>query len=633
MSTIDQHHGYAQAVQAIRAHTPPRTTELDKLERYVAGTQYHGMPDWLTAKDKPLIERGPNVVDPIVRKAIASYLDLMLGAGRWPAITSGAEEDDEPFDPRLKLSDDDSKALDQALRAVESQTKLQTAACDALEAAMSCGTVLTLASVRKGRLTLENLPAKHAEPKWSKADPDKLDAVEIRYPFLERYYDKQERKWAVRAMLYRRVIDEQQDTTYRPQPAPTDGDEPKAWSADPAQTIEHGFGFCPVIWYRFDRRCPKAGETDGRAIHAQLLGKIDALCRACSQHNRAGLYAGDPSLVEIGVDTKHVAAPTGQLARPVAEFDHVTKDGQKQTQTWNLRGGAPQVGCKSGVGVTRRYPPNDGKVEVKLMTLPADALDSLAKDRDDLRSQIAEALCWVRADMSTMTGPRGGGINFNTVSGVALRWLFRKQTARCDSYRDDFGDGWLLPVVGLLLRIVRHYAGRDGLYLAGAAEIGALVGRFLLPVTLPGGEQAQEWFAPQLRLDWGEYFADTAEDCERIAKQAREDYGAGLITLRSAVERIAEQYGIENLDEYLDTLKKEKDERAEGLHKAIDALQNGQAQEGPGGMGAGAQAQPGADGAAGSPAKPGTARGAASRNQRGNGARRGIPAQGRAASA
>ena len=57
-----------------------------------------------------------------------------------------------------------------------------------------------------------------------------------------------------------------------------------------------------------------------------------------------------------------------------------------------------------------------------------------------------------------------------------------------------------------------------------------------------------------------------------MSTQARDDKDAGLITLRTAVERIARFYGIEDIDTYLETLKGEQQERVGSLHSAMAAL-------------------------------------------------------------
>lgn len=561
--------GYDVAEQALRANLSPRHRWLDRLERYVAGTQYEGRKHWLDDSEGPdgavpLLERAPHVVDPLPREAIQSYVDFIAGDAHWPAVTAAPEEDESSAENTSGLDEQASLALDAGLRGIAEQAKLQQRGQVALERALSAGAVATICGVRAGRLHIEHRRSKFCETTFDRATGD-LQAVEIRYPYFERFFDRAAGRSAVRTMLYRRRIDAEEDITFKPIVADRNGDEPKGWTVDKEQTIRHGFGFCPVVWW--ENGDDEQGR-DGRAIHAEQLDELDALNRACSQHNRAGLYAGDPQFAEYGVELDHNPAPGGRAARLITTDD---EGPDHPNRRWRLAGTGNAGVRRKGPGVMWRYP--DPNSSVELLSLPGDALDSVAKDRDDLRQTIADALGYV--DLNHGARNKTGGINFANLSGEAIAWMYRKQTGRCDGLRKSFADGWLLPVLNCLLRIALHYQRRPelgALYLDGLGATAALAESFERDVQGADGATIKRWFGPALRVKWPPYFPPSASDQKVAADQVRADYDAKLITRRTAVEKLAPFYGIENVDAYMEALETEADERENVEHQLVKAL-------------------------------------------------------------
>jgi hypothetical protein len=600
-----------EAQKAVRANLSPRYVRLSRLEDYCAGTQYAGMQHWIwPERDVPLAERGPHVVEPISSNAISSYQDLLLGEGRWPTIKVQSAEDDSPkgnakpapdvWDDSLAMAEDEREETEEFLDGMTEHARALSAAHEALGAAMSCGTVVTTIGAKLGKLVLENLAAKWCTPTWNALDPDQLDELDIRYPYTITEYDAAEKKWKRKAKLYRRTITATTDTVYEPADAKDDGAEP-TWHAKAIGkgSVQHGYGFVPAHWYAFDRKLMPESERDGHAIHADLLDEIDALNRACSQHNRAALYCGDPQFVETGVAAGHNPTAMGRPARGLAPYPIESQDVKAANEQWGM-GGVEAGGDrrKKGPGVVWRYDSKDVKVEV--LTLPKEALEAIAMDRDDLREMIADALGWVR---DREPGKAGGGLRFTGLSGEALKWMMQKQLSRCDRYRVDFGDGWILPIVRLALRIVMHHATQasGALYLAGAKSMGKTLARFVREVDNGDGTRTARWFDPPLLLDWPAYFPPTDADKSTVAKEARDDKQAGLVTLKTAVTRIEPFYQdipASNIDEYIDELADEAEEKAKQFRAALGDM-GGQDDDGGGAQRGGGKSNAGPDGAAG----------------------------------
>lgn len=141
------------------------------------------------------------------------------------------------------------------------------------------------------------------DPRWCSplfADPEtkELDALEIRYPYVDSVRDGKTGKWRPELFWYRRVIDRQTDTVWGRVPV-GDGSEP-AWAGWRHREVFHGLGEVPVEWVQ---NIPLDGDADGDPdAHGafDLFHAVDALV---AQANRGILSNSDPT-VHVGTDRK-----------------------------------------------------------------------------------------------------------------------------------------------------------------------------------------------------------------------------------------------------------------------------------------------------------------------------------------
>src|SRR6185503_13309428 len=110
-----QPEGYEEAARAFAANVSPRYLRLESLEQWALGRQYDALPDWWTGGERevPLFERCPCIVYPVVRVASGSNVDLVLGEGRFPTLTSKPGEDEKDLEGGL--GEEESNALDRLL--------------------------------------------------------------------------------------------------------------------------------------------------------------------------------------------------------------------------------------------------------------------------------------------------------------------------------------------------------------------------------------------------------------------------------------------------------------------------------------------------------------------------------------
>lgn len=464
--------GIESAQRAIVANTSRRQLRLETLERWVAGTQYEDRKSWWD-DSVPLWERAPCIVYPVVQIAIQSNTDLVLGEGRFPKFTSKPAEAEDHEENGL--SEDDSKTLDRFISEYHRGCRFRAYARDAFASAQGCGSALGLHGVRRGRPYAELMPAK-----WSTPELDGFGAVtsvEIRYPYYE-HYRSISGAWAVRARVYRRVIDAKRDVTFFPADAAESGMEPD-WREDPKQSVDHGLGFCPAVWYPFMRGAVAVNEIDGIPIHANILDEIQAHDIAVSQRHRGALLS-EPQIVEIGVVPGYSPTDLGRTPRVPA-----TPRGGKPSPpgTPDLINGMPnpafnplvggydeqrtQPARMKGPGYPWQYPSPDTKVAV--LTYPGDALKAQDDNARDLRTKLQEALCVVFLDPENIKFAA-------TTSGKALEAIKQKQLDRCDQFRDDLQERFLLPSVDMQLRIASRLGA--GVRVSGATKTQALLKKF-----------------------------------------------------------------------------------------------------------------------------------------------------------
>lgn len=439
--TQEQFEGAERVPKVISANTSPRYRRLEWLERWVEGTQYDDRPvDWFDDK-VPLWERKPCIVYPAVSLAITSYGDLMFGESRFPEFTS--RPDEEEADDEAGLDEDASATLDRFIAKLHKACNFRTYCRDGLAAAMGCGTAVGIHGHRNGKPFAELLPAK-----WCTPELDVHRAVvklEVRYPYIEEYKNPSTGKWAVRVMLYRRVIDAEADTTYLPAVADENGREP-AWQVDTAQTVKHHLGFCPVVWYPFMRGVQAVNVIDGRAIHALTTDEITQHDIARSQWHRCSLFS-EPQVCEIGVPPGYNPTETGRPASlPSTERGGAITPSNPQRGHYDL-GPSGEQARKKGPGYVWSYPSEKTKVEI--LETPGDALEAQSNNVSKLRLEVQEALCVVFLDPENIKFAA-------TTSGKALEAIKQKQVDRCGVYRGDVDEGFLQPSISMQLRIAQR---------------------------------------------------------------------------------------------------------------------------------------------------------------------------------
>lgn len=550
LPTLSESRAIAERI-ACTYHTP-RYKKLDRLERYAKGTQYEGRPSFWN-NDVPLQERAPYLRAPIAERAIRGHADLCLGEGRFPRITTHVSEDDSSFDPNGGLSKEQSQIVDRFIAAIVEQAALTSVAVDAMTNGLECGSTVAIARVTdEQELAVDIEFAKHCTPTYVKGKLVKLD---IRYPYIveiEKKLPGEKVVWNCECRLYRRTIDETNDTTFIAGKASETGGDPDSWTPDPEQTFAHGLGFVPVVWWRRGKKRTTAAEIDGVAPHATLLDEIDGLNFSLSQRHRAARYAGDPQICEYGVESEDdVKAPMGREARTMFSGDG---DHPRNKSIILDHKGKPMRA--KGPGSIWTYTSPTAKCEY--LTLPAGALDSLVGDIREIYSMIRDALGYVDLDPANVK--QGADL-----SGRTIEWLYQNAINFCNRLRLDFADNFLIPLVSMLLRFVSvKHTSVEMLRLPGFAKAAPIVSQF---------ESEGRWQPTAMKCVWGRYFGMSEADMKAKQDRVLAALEGGVITRQTAIEEIATLYPtIGDPAAYLEALEEEREAKLIEMHEAQAAL-------------------------------------------------------------
>ena len=530
--------GRDEAIKTANANRTPRFFELDNLEAYVETRQYKGRTGFWEAA-KPLWERAPLIADPIVATAIDSNCDLMLGTGEFPPVTVDADDDEDSDD---QLNEKGRERLGQFLKCVVKESKLHAVCREVLSAAQGCKTGVAIFGVRGNKLSVTTTKAKWCEPEFD--EDGAVTKLEIRYVFFD-YTRTHRGVYKVTAKIYRRVIDGESDTTYNPAVALTDGTEPTSWSVK--ERLEHGLGFCPVIWYPLLKSVGMVNDIDGQAIHARALDEIEARDFSLSMRHRLALHS-EPQPYETGVGPGSSPTETGRAEHVPASREGGVMAGGMQARESYIYGADGKLARKRGPTYVWQYSNQESKVGY-LAPSPG-AHEPLQADAADLKMRLAESLAVVFLDPDDFRSA-------SEMSGKAQEQLRRRQYARCDRMRDDLWDAFIEPALSMLTRIALMRAETlKTKNIKGAAKLLANFDDYL----------------PALSIKWPAYSPTDAIDDQLNVNTAIAAKDAGLITELSATRKVARVFGIDSPETELELAKGESDERAADLARITGEL-------------------------------------------------------------
>lgn len=523
----------------------PRYGAIDVYHRHFLLTQDDGcLFDW----DGYIRGYGPRTVVapgwyvPLAQRRPLVFLPLsQFIVGRLTAMTLGVDNE-----PTITVAgDEDAEAL---ARALAKSCRLFAQAIEARDLGGACGSVVLSYGFVEGEPRVEIHNAKDCRVlTWADRAELVVGSFLKTYAYTEEVIDERTGRFVDRRFFYARFIDGDRDLVWERIPEHIARDPKWATLSKPDREAPVLGGVCPVVWIQ--NRPQTAGAAhprapyDGPSDYEGLCDDLATAHRLKSATVKGTIANVDPTLV--------------------------VKTEQKQN-TGSVRKG-------SGAAI---YSPGGAEY----LSLPGDAMTAAKETLRECRADILDA--------AGVVAPSNEEIASAAKSAAALRILFAPMTAVCSLLRVSYGKG-LEQVLRGLLRLAREI-GVESLSLPVEYErLEGDDGAEMIAIKLTPGS------SDDVRLVWPPFFSPTWTDKQLAVTAAKEASGGKpVISHRTAVQAVAQLFGVEDPDEELEHIEEDSDR---ALDREVQALTMGQGAD-PGDPGDDdGEEGPGARGPAGGP--------------------------------
>lgn len=481
---------------------------LSPLEREAVAHQTFMAPGFVDFGSMFSIQfRRPTVKYHIVRIVVERFTGLLFSETRHPQIKN-------EFDAETQ-----SYAV-----ALANASRLWAAMIKARNYGGATGTAIPGFSFIDGRPRVEVFDPRYATPHWRDRAALELRALEVKYCYPEYALDEDSGEWRQIWFWYRRVIDEEKDVLFLPEPVATaDGElrQPQ-WKVDDARSFEHRFDFVPAQWIQ---NLPVDDAIDGEPDMPDddVQEPIDALL---SQAHKGTVANADPT--------------------PVLEDD----DADDNVQKGSAGGNAIQV-SKGGDFKYAELAGTGAKVAMEL----ADRLRTMALE---LASCILD-----HPDVANRTA-------------TEVARAFEAMTSKADMLREQYGEKGVRPLLEKMVRAARSIAARPPRATVIDMGEGATAEKLEQDVvTLPdvvekdadGNVTARH---PQelgesndVTLEWPPYFAATVTDQQGTTSAAVSAFTGKLLDHDTAVRVVCRVFNVDQPHEVLKRIRESLDADAD----------------------------------------------------------------------
>lgn len=478
-----------------------------KAEMYYWSLQYEGMLDWNASG--PLRKKKPRVLVPLYATAINTLERFIWGGNRFPKVmvASTRGENDQPDSDEIgpRLFPDDATTLTNFVNSIIQVGELDAAIREASTMATITTSAAIILGTRGGYLVAHAEPGKHCTPTFDPLNPRKVSKLEIMYQ-----YETEEPNGSAglirRMYWYRRTIDTEMDTVYKPIEIKQSMMDPE-WVVDKERTVEHKLGFCPVTWLR---SLPASTDAiDGRpVIDPALYNLLDRFNYAVSQRDRAVEYFQDPQWIRKNV--------------PIKDRHNLAKN---PGMMWDL--------------------PEDAQVEI--MEAKGSGQETAAKHIQDLKEAFFEAVGVVLTDPNRLRAS-------SHISGTVLEYLHTPMMGLASDLRNDFGKAFK-DLLNNAMRLCAIVSGRgEDIWIQNVNNASK---------TLMKSQLRGVWLDVPINLFWGTYFSPTVQEQQLKVASANQALIGGLVSKNSATSYVADIFSVFDVDNERQIADKETEERVQ----------------------------------------------------------------------
>ena len=521
-----------------------RQRRLQRLEAIWRGIQYDGRPyDWdgrarnegdvtgglpqipgaskapqhTYAVDAARIDRVPCFQSKLGGLIVTRFSELIFGAGRCPAVAVEGDKESTAW-----------------LGAAVEQASLWARALKARDYGGAEGTAVLLVRLRDGEFRVDPLnPRCCTVLEWEDRSEYVPAVVEECYPFVDEEPDADGVR-RDKVFWYRRVVDAKADRIWRRVRGVTDARDVSAMQLPPfpesgedVEVVEHGLGFCPVVWVQNE---DVDDEVDGRGDFEGQEENLQALDYLLSEGAASILANLDATLVTKGVAKDDVGVVRTGRNNVMA----LPKD-SNSASFLEVSGGSIEAGTKKG---------------------------------DELRRAILDACQVVLLDPKDVPGMGQGA--------ESMAALFRPMLSRCGKLRQQYGKG-VQRVCEIMLEMGRaeHLD----------VQLPVKVTEQPAPVDEETGEVGEKpepeveehalGEGERVVLTWPAYFEPTADDRQKATATAGTGVTQGVLSVETAVAALAPFWGVDDPQKEVARIKAEVKEKQQSAMASGAALAGG----------------------------------------------------------
>jgi hypothetical protein len=491
----------------------PRFRIMDQMEAYFRRSQHRGkMYDWdgrfMGYGDESPIK--PGYVVPYAQRRPAARYDLaVVIVRRLTSMLFGTDR----F-PEISVVGDEE--AEDYLRALMLASRLPMRMVEARDLGGATGTACLSFAFVGGCPRVEVHNAKHCTVlQWADESERRPSQVLKTYAYQRQVWDPQAKKLRDVTFYYARLWTEMEEVVW--QPIPKSLAQQPNWASAPSTRVRHDFGFCPFYWIQ---NIADSAEPDGEGDYEGLEDKfneIDQLLSAASKGTKANI---DPTLV-IKMDPAH---NTGSVKKGSENAIFST-------------GGAEYLEMKG----------QSTKAAIEML--------------ERLRLYTLDAASVVLADPDKLSGA--------AQSAQALRILYAPMLARCDLYREQYGEFGIRLIARDMLRAARLILSRPAATAADGTEVRDAI---LLPPRMVDGKLVERTpgMGETVELNWNPYFAPTWEDISKAvtATQAAAG-GKPIISQRTAVAATQQMFNVHDVEAEMEAIEDDADRAVEAAMRTM----------------------------------------------------------------
>lgn len=476
------------------------------------GTQGYVTPGFVNINEQtqPLRFRRPTAPYHIGRVIVERFTGLLFSQRRHPKITVPGDDTTEDF-----------------LEAVVEAGSFWARMVQARNFGGAMGSVALGFKIVQGKPVFEVFDPRWCLPDFLDPIDQELDSFVFQIPYTETTYGKKDEP-IYNHYFYRREVNQLSDRVWKRLPQDADPE-----SYPPSRTVEHGLGFCPVVWIQNQE---VQGEVDGDSDLHGTYDMIEAMDALTAQANKGVLLNCDPTLVITSDDDIDALMKGSGNAIKLAQGNSASY--------LEING----MGPKSALELADRF-------EQKICRMARMVLDQ--------SSAVTKTATEIDRDYSSML-------------------------EKADVLREQYGERGIKKILSIVLRVCRNVL-QPRLGPTGQIEIPqlALPPRAVTDPKTGAVSYVNRQLGPSstIQLQWGPYFQPTLDDANKAVQAASMAKEKGLASPESATKFVASYFGIEDVPAELHKITTAQEEEL----KKLQEMANQQMQQEEGG---GEEAEP-----------------------------------------